>query len=58
MLISVEMMRTATRQVAAGYNYPAETRNFNWHGYIWLSKKQSTGARSTTEAETVALSYV
>ena len=24
----------------------------------WLSKKQSTVARSTTEAETVALSYV
>ena len=24
----------------------------------WLSKKQSTAARSTTEAETVALSYV
>ena len=25
---------------------------------LWLSKKQSTAARSTTEAETVALSYL
>ena len=32
MLISVQMTRTATQQVAAGYNYPAKTLSFQWHG--------------------------
>ena len=32
MLISVEMTRTVTQQVAAGYNYPAKTLSFQWHG--------------------------
>ena len=54
MLIFVEMTRAVTQQVAAGYNYQAKTQ----FPLAWLSKKQSTVARSTTEAETVALSYV
>ena len=55
MLISVEMMRTATRQVGGWIQLSGQNTQFP---LAWLSKKQSTVARSTTEAETVALSYL
>ena len=53
--ISAEMTKIVIQPVAAGYNYLDSRRGFHLHGCL---RSKSTVARSTTEDETVALSYV